>query len=424
MKKRISSSPIGHPSAKRAVIEKVEAQNYQVRQNMAHLGLSVYAPGGDNNLNQMRAQLVKKHTTGKRWYVSYYTTSPSGKNIRRRAYGYVNTETDLTKKAALLDELAERVLKFLLDGKDILEQPVDQVYNIYIYTNRMLSDKKPYLKTTAYNSIRRKLEPFKKWLLHSNNNIKHPAAITKVDMLNYRNWLLMGKITNRTINNYMDEARALFNYLIKLEENIVVRNPCANIERLPSQSESHVRYSAEQIQEIAKYCDEKDKPLGLMIRLIYYSFLRVKEARTLQLKDIDFDSMKIILPAAKSKVNKKQIKQIPDAFKPYFMALKLHEYPKEFYLFGKHGKPGPTHVGETFFIKRFKKVKKRMGLTRHHTLYGFRHSAVSWLALSGATNAEIMANTGHTQLSSFQNYMRSVVGEEAKDLSHMYKAAI
>jgi len=414
MRKQNGSSPIGHPKNKAAKPEKIEVQNLQVRQHLAQL--SDYAPGGDNLTQQMRAQLVKLHTTGKRWYVSYYTKAPSGKQERRRSYGYVNTEKDEKKRMQLLIELQTRVYISLQNGQDFNEQQVQSEITIYKITTRMLSEKKDYLKETAYQSIKIKLNPWKEWILLSNMAVKHPTQITKVDVLNYRNWLLQKNISNRTINNYVDEVSALFNHIMRTYE-LINRNPCININRLPSRSESHVAYTEAEAVKISEYLMTKDPTLLFFIRLISYSFLRTKEARTLQIKHIDFINLRIMLTAQNNKVNKRVWKMIPTIFKEDFIDRNLQEYPNDYFLFGKNGKPGPINVGATFFTKRFKKVKKHFGLSAKHTLYGFRHTSVSMLLRSGKTWDDVMKLTGHTQYSSFQKYARSVGEDAPKDLS-------
>jgi site-specific recombinase XerD len=93
-------------------------------------------------------------------------------------------------------------------------------------------------------------------------------------------------------------------------------------------------------------------------------------------------------------------------------------------VFGKNGYPGPVNVGENFFRKRFKKVKKQMGFSNKHTLYGFRHTSVCQLIRSGQIWNDIMKLTGHTQYSSFQKYASSLDSESPKDLSHGFAVKI
>ena len=90
-------------------------------------------------------------------------------------------------------------------------------------------------------------------------------------------------------------------------------------------------------------------------------------------------------------------------------------------VFGKNGIPGPVNVGENFFRKRFKKVKKLFGLSRKHTLYGFRHTSVSQLLEAGNLWTDVMKLTGHTQMESFQKYASSVMSSSAKDLSDSFE---
>ncbi len=422
MNKRNGSSPIGHPKNTPERAENIEDRSLQVRQTLAHLA-DVYALGGDTTTQQMRAQLVKLHTTGKRWYVSYYTKSPSGKNERRRSYGYVNAEKDLNKRMQLLMELQNSAFIAIQKGEDFNERPVEQTVNIYKITDRMLSEKHEYLKKKSYDSIRLKLAPWKKWLLATNVCSKHPTEIRKIDILNYRNWLLKKNLANRTINNYVDEVTSVFNYIMQNLE-LIRFNPCSTVNKLPSRSEKHVSYTIDEANQIATYLREKDPLMLFFIKLVSYSFLRVDETRTLQIKHIDFKNFRIMLTAENNKVNHRKWKLIPEILKEDFQQRELHRFPKDYFVFGKNGKPGPINIGPTCFTKRFKKLKTKFGLSNKHTLYGFRHTFVSQLLRSGKSWIDVMNLTGHTQYSSFQKYARSLDSLDPIDLSDGFKVKL
>ena len=72
------------------------------------------------------------------------------------------------------------------------------------------------------------------------------------------------------------------------------------------------------------------------------------------------------------------------------------------------GKPGIKPFGHGFFSKRFYKIRKLAGLSNDYTIYGFKHTRVVHLKIDGATDAEIMALTGHSDYSSFAKYLRDI----------------
>ncbi|MCK6649536.1 MAG: tyrosine-type recombinase/integrase [Bacteroidia bacterium] len=412
----MGSSPIIHPKSKAEKPENKEVRVLEMRQQMAHSSLSENAPGGDILLQQMRTKTVKLHTTGNRWYVSYYTKSPSGENIRNRAYGYVNQEKDLTKRMKLLLELQARVFDSLQNGVSIAEKPIKSEATIYKSTQAMINEKQLYLKKTAHTSVKNKLQPWKKWMLESGVATKHPSQISKVDILNFRNWLMLRNISNRSINNTMDEVKALFSFLESNYE-LVVRNPCKNIDHLPSRSETHVAYTNDEVLKIAEYLKDRDPVLLFYIKLVSYTFLRTKEAKMLKIGDIDTKQWRIMLTAGNNKTSRRVWKLIPRVMQSDFEKMKLDQLPKHYYLFGKKGYPGTENVGVNFFSKRYKKVKRHFGLSDLHTIYGFRHTFVSQLLNSGKRWDEVMKVTGHTTMSSFEKYARSIMALPPQDMS-------
>jgi integrase len=394
-----------------------ETKNVKV-QNLAHLAqFKVYAPGGETTEEQMRTTMVKLHTTGNRWYVSYYSTNHKGERVRKREYGQINREKDLQKRMELLLELHAKVFKSVSEGREYNQQLIPQSQTIYKCITAMINEKEAYLKPTSFMALEKNMRKFKEWLLMTSIETKHPSEITKINLLNYRNWLLQSGISNRSVNNAFEEVRCLFNYLMKTREDLVLKNPCINISDLPSRSESHVAFTDDEAEAISKYLKEHNTWLLFYIKFIAYCFFRNNEARNIQIKHLDIPNKKILLTANSSKVNRRITKLIPDIFMEEFKTRDFSQYPKDYYVFGLNDKPGPTPVNKQYFTLRFAKVKKHFGLSSLHTLYGFRHTFVSQLVRSGKPWHEIMALTGHTTMTSFQKYARSIMALPEKDLS-------
>lgn len=54
---------------------------------------------------------------------------------------------------------------------------------------------------------------------------------------------------------------------------------------------------------------------------------------------------------------------------------------------------------------------------KYTELNGFRHTIISQLIKNGADRYEVMKYTGHTTLSAFEKYIKSIFAEPPKDLS-------
>ncbi len=418
----LGSSPIGHPKKSRESVVNKEKLEKPVRKKMAHLahfGSDDIAPGGGIIQDQMQ-HLITTCTTGPRWYVSYYVESPSGR-IRKRAYGRVNAEKDLIKRKKLLFDLQVEIFNSLTSVGHVPEKNTFlSPKTIYKEADRMIESKSHYLKKNSVKTIIHYIGVFKEWLLISNLASRHPGDIKSTDLLSYRDWLIKKRICNRTINNYMREARSLFAFTIDSEDQLVYKNPLEKIKRLPSHSEVHIAYSQDQFQNMIDYMKDRDHELLFFIKLIAFAYFRIDEARNIKIADIRMDSKKIMLSAVNNKTNKRTFKIIQEIILDEFIKRKLDQYPEHYFLFGRNKKPGPIQVGENYFRKHFKKVKKKFSLGKQYTIYGFRHTTVTQLLEGGEPWHEVMNLTGHENMESFQQYARCLLGKDALDHSNVY----
>ncbi|OFY87824.1 MAG: hypothetical protein A3F72_02845 [Bacteroidetes bacterium RIFCSPLOWO2_12_FULL_35_15] len=392
-----------------------------MRQIFGALTFEGFAPGGEIPTNeQMTTKKITIHTSGKRWYVNYYSKDISGKETRHRVYGRVNVEKDPEKRMLLLLELQTQVYHSVIANEEYSEQLYTQGTNIYKTITQIVSEKKGYLKDSSYDSIQKHAKLFKEWLLKNNLEGKQPGEINRANIITYRNWLLEKKLSNRSVNNNIDEVRAFFNYMIKREDGMVYKNPCATIEDLPFQSETHVAYTDTEMQTIFDYLKEQDPYMLFYIKFVAFAYLRTNEVRLLQIKHIDVPGKTILLTANNNKVNNRIKKVIQNNFMDEFITRKIADYPKDFYVFSIGGKPGSKPVGEGYFSKRYQAVKKKFKLTPLHTIYGFRHTTISQLLRSGVPTYQAMKLTGHTTHAAFEKYARSIYLEPAEDVSQFY----
>ncbi|MES2590919.1 MAG: site-specific integrase, partial [Bacteroidota bacterium] len=413
----VGSSPIGHPQKTRE--QKLLAQfKKKCATFVAHLDSKEETPGGVQTKEKLN-DIVTMHSACKRWHVSYKSLNHSGKEVRRRSYGQINREKDPEKRRLLLIELHAKTTYLLLTGKGT-GKPVFNKINIYKSVAQLIEDKKKYLKKKSIPSIEHHLSKFKEWLILTDNESKHPSEITKADIIKYRNWLLSSGIGNRTVNNNLSEVSGLFNYLIDSEDKFSYKNPVKQITRLPSRSETHVAYTSQQFQEMIDYMKEHDKELLFFIKLIAFGYFRTDEAKHLRVGDIDLPTRKITLSAEHNKGNKRTTKIIQAIIVDEFEKRNLSMYPEDYYLLSHKNRPGPFPVGENYFRKKFKKVKVRFGLKKMHTMYGFRHTSVTQLLEGGTIWTKAMDLTGHTNMESFQQYARSLLGKQAEDMSNVY----
>src|SRR5690606_17794081 len=136
--------------------------------------------------------------------------------------------------------------------------------------------------------------------------------------------------------------------------------------------------------KLMEYCRENNAFLYQFCRFIYYSCMRPDaELRKLQIYEIDLVGRKMAVPGNNAKSKSTQWIPIDDSFLSILSEMGLHNYPSNYYVFGKNGKPGPKPVHEKYFGKYFRPVKKVLGLHPDTTLYSIKHTRCIHLVEDG-----------------------------------------
>lgn len=358
----------------------------------------------------------------KRWYVEYYISYPeTNKSVRKREYGFVNKEKDADQRLILLQNLKQEIIgKLELESNSKLNFSCKDSDSITFYLNDFLRQKRKVLVFDSVRTYVKDLKKFHQYLKKHNLSAKAPIAITKQHIVDFRNFLTDG-VCNRTANNIYETVKIFFEYIIKNHENVLIKNPCSNISKLPSKSESHIAYTKAEAEKISKHLEEHDKQMLTYCRFIGLGFLRCKETRNLKIGDIDFDKKTITLSAKSAKTGNRTVKPMLDTLYNCLLDLNLNKYPANYYVFSGTGLPGAKRTYDNYFQRKYQPLKKTFGLTSKHTIYSFRHTMVCELLNSGASWHEIMKYTGHTTFAAFEKYARSILNKPATDLSSSIK---
>lgn len=354
----------------------------------------------------------------KRWYVEYYVLdNQSKKRVRKRDYGFINKFKEKDLRYQALNDLRATVLQKL---ESSISQNDDFKYedtnNVTYYMNEYLRIKRRTLEKESNKLYTGSLKVFHAFLKTRNATHLQPHLISKQLINDFINEQCK-TMCNRSVNNHFENVKGFFSFLIKNYDNVLIKNPCAGILKLPSKSENHIAYSKKQAQEISEYLKENDMAMLQFCRFVAYGFLRCKETRNLKIGDIDFDKRTITLSAQNAKTNRRTVKPILNTLFQYLIEMDLQKYPSNYYVFSIGGKPSNKKTYTNHFQKKYQKVKKHFGLNEKYTIYSFRHTFVCELLDSGASWHEIMKYTGHTTFSAFEKYARSILNKPATDLS-------
>ncbi len=402
---RIQSPRRGRPQCVR--VSKKSAPDYHTGAPKFNINV-----GGAGEHSQIMK--VELKTNGRRWYCEYYTTSLNGVQERHRDYGYVNKIADK----------AERMQALLLLKAKILREQSDQpgIGTIAGRVLFILQQKKLYQKPKSYASSKTACKSFIEFLTQHSYQLLPPDQVTLTHIQEFIDWTLQRGCSNRTVNDYLVDISAIFNRMV--DEEIIYKNPCNKIRKLPTQSESNQSFTEDELEAIKQWVKENDPYLGLFLKFIAYPFLRISEVRFLKVKHFDLKNGFINTAAFSQKTGINQKKKILRVFNKTIESMDLKNCDREHYIFTTDGTPGPVMVGKNHFTRRFKRMKDELGFSRHHTMYAVRHTMISNLIANGAPHWEVMKLTGHRTLEAFEKYLRSIRAGEMKDLSDVFSVAI
>lgn len=138
----------------------------------------------------------------------------------------------------------------------------------------------------------------------------------------------------------------------------------------------------------------------LLLATIYAAGLRVSEAVSLRVRDIDRDRMTLRIEQGKGK--KDRIVPLSRRLRVQFEAYWQTYPPQGLWLFPNRN--GNRHVDITLAQKVFTMAKLRTGITKHCGIHGLRHAFATHLIESGADVPSVQHLLGHRCVSTTMRY--------------------
>lgn len=370
-------------------------------------------------IKMTRTDEAQLHTGNGRWYISYYYFNQQGKRVRKREYLQLNRIKDLQARMERARELLARIQAKLHHGYNpqLDRYASSRELTISGVLQQMLVTKKAYQKKRSFAATKYVTSGFLRFLFARKLEQLPPHQIKRGDIAEFLNEILLRGCSNRTYNDHLIDLNASFNFLIK--QDIIEKNPCQGIRKLPSRSVTHLAYSDTELIRIKAWLESNDPYLGIFCKFIAYCFVRVDECRKIQLKHLDLEKSTLVVPQENEKTSRRRVKRIPEFFRQELLGLNLQGLDENNFLFSKKEIPGEESPGINFFTRRYKKLKKALKLSDQYTMYGLRHTYVSQLLKNGARWHDVMNLTGHTSMSAFERYANSLLGAEQKDLSSL-----
>jgi integrase len=222
----------------------------------------------------------------------------------------------------------------------------------------------------------------------------------------------------KSYNDHLTYLKRVFNILV--EEKKLPENYLFSFKKKRKLS-APGKYYKEGLKNIVKnHLKEHDPYLWLYINFIYYGCIRPKEIRYLKIKDINIYDGVITVPSDISKNRKTQPVAMPFQLYELILSLKINQYPDHYYLFTNERKPGEKRIGVNYFNKRFREVRKVLGVPEDYKLYSFKHTANVSAVKAGINLKDMQLHNRHADLNTFDIYIRGMVPEESEAIRYQF----
>jgi integrase/recombinase XerD len=203
------------------------------------------------------------------------------------------------------------------------------------------------------------------------------------------------------------------------QEGIIVSNPSDNLSLMKVEEDTVQPLTDDEIKRLLAAPNQKY--FGqfrdyVIIILMIDTGMRLNEACSLEVKDIDFRSRQIILPASKNKNRKTRI--LPLSAETVKLLMQLISETKEHfdstYVF-------TTNYGEAInektIQKSFYKYAEKAGIKKRVSPHVLRHNFAKMAALNGMDIFTLMRILGHSDISTTRKYVQ--INDEDVRQQHM-----
>lgn len=220
---------------------------------------------------------------------------------------------------------------------------------------------------------------------------KDPENITQQDVRRFLFHLAEGKNASSSTLNCAANALRLY------YGEILGKSFIYEIKRAKKDKKLPVVLSKEEIQKIILAAQNPKH--RMMISLIYSAGLRVSEAASIKISDIDFDRQIIHIKGAKGRKDRTTLlsKNIETQIRNFLL-----ENEPTLYLF--EGQDKKSHISDRTIQKVFETAVQNAGINKNASVHSLRHSFATHLLESGADLRAIQELLGHESLKTTEIY--------------------
>ena len=381
----------------------------------------------------MRKYTLPKINTadGKKWYIEFSFQVPETlldfyprKTVRFKKYGDLN-KVELDERHKYAEELRKEWLYALEKlGYDPFAEKIKALEERF--TEKSLSAEERRRNTLVADALNL-------FIRHKEGEVEDKTVTTYQNTVNWLNKyftdnkledLKISEVTrlhiatalkdarkerkwksNTTYNKELEFCQTIFNWL-ELEEYII-KNPARNkLTKLTTKKGMHTWYD----RETAKVAKDAMKGHTMLLRACQFTYWLMirskKELRALKISDIDQKLKRIRFRVELSKNKTEQYRDYSDEFQAILDEMKLHEYPKHYFVFGMRGLPADKPCGHNAFSKQWETIRTKIGLDKSYTIYGWKHTKIIHCMMQGMDGYQISHMARHSDMKTTEFYKK------------------
>ncbi|RNL55559.1 hypothetical protein D7004_04415 [Pedobacter jejuensis] len=350
------------------------------------------------------------------WYIEFFFYDPTTKNMERFRFSKnLNRVKEPKEKQNLFNQLLETYTEALDGGWSPIDERSNdklkrQIVSLSLEEGKILFEAYHQAKGTRKKSIQSYLSKVKMFI----NYYSEHKKVTEITDYEITHFLDHHEQTEKWMGVTYNNARiSLNNYFRYLKKNKYIEiNPVTDTEtRRKLATESHQVFSDADFKSIMDWLQVNDPYCLLFVRMIYYTCIRPKELRYLQLKFINLETNTITIPASIAKNKKSLPVHIDVSLRKELDKLAIPKYPREYYLLGSPETIiAEQKIGENTPYDRFQKCLKALKLKdKNYTLYSFKHFSNVKKFKAGWTLAEICSANRHSSLVETETYLKDLL---------------
>lgn len=274
----------------------------------------------------------------------------------------------------------------------ILERTPKQIADFGKMVSETLESVRLTLSGASFKCYQVAVQHFLKFLQsHPETDLR---AFTQTD---YHQFLSSLSVSNNSKRHYSNILKVIFNLMV--QENKLPANPFDK-KRQPAHDDNRVDPIPESdLHRIWDVLKAENQDVYTLTLLIYYGFIRPKEALLLQIKDIDLKNRHIRISGSRSKTNAHRCVFIPRPLYDHLLTLSLHTRNANERLFKFKDVKQASYT--------YHKLMNESGLT-YYSIYRFKHSGVCEAYKIGLGILEIKDQCGHTKIETTYRYLRGL----------------